>query len=234
MVGQAPSEGSDPGTPPMTASIDHILWAAPDLDEAIAAFHSMTGVRPAPGGDHPGRGTRNALAALGPAAYLEIIAPDPAQDLTGTFGAKLLSGELSGLIGVMLASVDLKRAADLFDARKCRYAGPFDAERVMPNGKTLRWRLLIPERTPWGLCAPAVIDWLDTPNPAIGAPAGCRLACYRIGHPDGNSLADLYREFGAPLDVFRSDRPIQIAELASPIGPITLTGTPHAAGSLLD
>lgn len=234
MVGQPPSDGPKRDTPPMTATIDHILWAAPDLDEAIAAFHSMTRVRPTPGGDHPGRGTRNALAALAPAAYLEVVAPDPAQDLTETFGARLLSGELSGLIGVMLASVDLNRAATLFDARKIPYAGPFDAERLMPNGKTLRWRLLIPERNPWGLCTPAMIDWLDTPNPAIGAPAGCRLARYRIGHPDGDSLADLYREFGAPVDVFRSDRPVQIAELGSPGGPLTLTGTPHAAGSLLD
>ena len=234
MVGQAPDDRPEREAPATAASIDHLLWAAPDLDAAVAAFHSMSGVRAAPGGDHPGRGTRNALAALGPACYLEIIAPDPAQDLTGTFGARLQAGDHTGLIGVMLASVELEHAASVFDDFGIGYTGPFDAERALPDGKTLRWRLLIAHDAPWGLCTPAFIDWLDTPNPALGAPAGCRLDGYRTGHPEGDRLAVLYGEFGAPIDVFRSDRPIQMARLATPNGPLALTSMPSAAGSLLD
>jgi hypothetical protein len=52
------------------AAIDHLMWAVPDLVAGVDRLESLTGVRAASGGAHPGMGTANALLGLGPGVYL--------------------------------------------------------------------------------------------------------------------------------------------------------------------
>ncbi|MEM6457543.1 MAG: VOC family protein, partial [Acidobacteriota bacterium] len=59
--------------------LDHLVYAAPDVEAAAHDLAARLGVEPGPGGVHQGFSTRNRLLRIAPDAYLEIVGPDPDQ-----------------------------------------------------------------------------------------------------------------------------------------------------------
>ncbi len=43
---------------PNADSVDHVVYATPDLERGMEEIERLTGVSPTLGGEHPGRGTR--------------------------------------------------------------------------------------------------------------------------------------------------------------------------------
>ena len=200
--------------------LDHILWAAPDLDEGERIFERLTGVAPARGGVHPGFGTRNSLAALDYGAYFEIIAPDPAQDLTGNRGGRIAALARPGLLTFAVASnaLDALKVTGLNEGLTVR--GPEKMHRATPSGGRLDWSILYLEHADFGEAIPFVIDWDGTPHPSLSTPQGCRLKSFAALHPDAERLSALYARLGVPVAVKRSIDPGFVAELATPRGDV--------------
>ena len=203
--------------------LDHILWAAPDLDDGAKTIERLTGVTPARGGVHPGLGTRNSLVALDSGAYFEIIAPDPAQNLVGNRGGRIAEQTRPGLMTFAIASDDLASLREAALREGLGVNGPVAMHRNTPGGARLDWTILYLEDARFGEAIPFVIDWGKTPHPSTSLPGGCRLKSFTVTHPEAEALSRLYAALGIPVAVKRAAYPGFVVELSTPNGEVVLT-----------
>ena len=139
--------------------LDHILWAAPDLGAGEKIIESLTGVAPARGGSHPGLGTRNSLMGLNSGIYLEIISPDPAQELEGNRGGRIAALPRPGIMTFAIRSDDLDTLSAAARREGLSLQGPVAMSRDRPDGVRLDWTILYLEDSRFGEAIPFVIDW---------------------------------------------------------------------------
>lgn len=203
---------------------DHFIVAAADLEPMAADFLQRAGVTPTPGGNHPGRGTRNALLSLGESIYLELLATDRSQPLEGTMGAQLALLTTPQVFGYMMKGSDLDEVQAIL-ARHQVEADLFEATRTTPEGKTLRWRLVVPRANRFGCVVPNFIDWGGSEHPSAVSAAGCKLLAFSLGHPRAEELGALLRELDCAIGVEPASSPTQRLSIATPQGPLTLTST---------
>ncbi|MFG2221518.1 VOC family protein [Streptomyces sp. NPDC048644] len=176
------------------AVLDHLVLATPDLDRTVAAFAGLTGLRPVPGGSHPGRGTRNCLLGLGDGAYLEIIGPDreqPAPAGPRWFGIDALSGPC--LVTWAARCTDIAARVARARAAGLDVGAPVAMDRRTPDGGTLAWQLTPPVAV--DRLTPFLLDWGDTPHPAAALPV-LPLRSLHATAPDPGAAADRLAALG--------------------------------------
>ena len=207
------------------ASLDHLILGASDLALGIRWVEQRTGIRAALGGVHPGRGTHNALLSLGPRCYLEILAPDPAQQTLAWF-RDLPNLTEPRLVGWMSHPGDLTSLAERLRQSGISCDGPRESSRQQrPDGRTLRWKLLRLAGGSSGLL-PVLIEWsADSPHPAEDAPTGCSLLQFEISSPDPEQVQRTLRAVGITLPIGVGDRPQFRARIAGPKGILDLIST---------
>lgn len=206
----------------MQATIDHLLWAAPDLDTGMDLFQQLTGVAPAVGGTHPGFGTRNALASLGD-PYFEIIVPDPAQSLDGNLGGIFAALPAPQLYTFAINCDDLAAAGAIARAAGLEVAEVTPMNRTRPDGIRLDWSILRLEHPGWNGRFPFLIDWQGSPHPSQSTPKGATLDRFEIVTPEPDTLSKLYDRLGLDVDVVGGSACGYVARLATPKGPVVLT-----------
>jgi hypothetical protein len=182
--------------------IDHLVFAAPTLDEGVAVVQAALGVTPIRGGVHPGRGTQNALASLGPPTYLEVIAPDPAQagHAPMPFGLDVL-GAPPRLVAFAVGCADIDATvAELHAAGFTDVGAPSAMSRVLPSGSELSWRLTTLGAPPMG-ATPFLISWDGGTSPTHDSPDGGRLVALRAGDPSPSAPLALLAALGMTISV---------------------------------
>jgi hypothetical protein len=202
--------------------IDHLVYAAPDLDEGISLIERVLGVRAVPGGKHTGRGTHNALLSLGGGAYLEIIAPDPEQGgvtMPLPFG---LDQDLTPRLVTWAAQApDIEERFEA--AKNAGYQGSLARmSRELPDGTVLRWTLTFPPPALGDGVAPFLIRWDPGPHPSGTAPMGCELVSLRGEHPDPGPVRALLAAMRVDIQVAEAPKAALIATIRCPNGAVEL------------
>ena len=210
--------------------LDHIMFAVSDLDAGIEQIKNLTGVSAEFGGSHAGAGTRNALLSFGNEQYLEIIAPDPVQNVTGTgvtgagvtgaMAAELLSLPCGYIRTWAVATKDFTPVVLVLE--RFGYGHHMiEMSRTRPDGVQLAWQILFVTHQPHGLAMPFFINWQDSEHPAQLAPGGCELQWFSVECPG----ADEFQRFCSAIDinvrVAKGDLKLS-ARLQSPLGAAVL------------
>jgi hypothetical protein len=205
----------------LLAKVDHLVFATPDLATGVEKIQQLLGVRATPGGEHPGAGTRNALIALGEAAYLEIIGPDPEQpkpERARRFGIdnlvapKLVTWAAKGTHLEQLVTEALRKGIQLGDVSP--------GSRRDPQGVLLNWRVTLTSLAD-GI-VPFFIDWGETSHPARTAARGASLVELRAEHPDAERVQKLLNQLGLELPVTKGQTPALVATITGPRGRVEL------------
>jgi hypothetical protein len=205
------------------ARVDHLVYATPDLTTGIERLETLLGVRATPGGQHPGRGTRNALIALGPRTYIEIIGPDPEQPVPAEprpFGIDTLSAPR--LVTWAANETDLPQLSKLATQAGITLGELAAGSRRRPDGVLLTWKYTNPRTTVADGIVPFFIDWGKTPHPAESAVQGGRLVALAAEHPDAERVAMSLHQLGLDLIVRTSAKPALMATIDAPRGRIQL------------
>jgi len=203
--------------------IDHLVYVTPDLARGVAEVEHVLGVTPSAGGQHPGRGTRNALVALGSDVYLEIIGPDPEQpdpDQPRMFGVD--AARDSQLATWAATCGDLERLREAAVQAGIPLGDIKSGSRRTPDGGQLSWRFTDPSAVIADGLVPFFIDWGSSPHPAAGAARGATLVSLRAEHPDPSGVARMIGQLGLTLPVTGGARPALIAVIDGPRGPVEL------------
>lgn len=207
----------------LISRVDHIVYATPDLNRGVQEIEKLLGVRATTGGQHPGRGTRNALIALGPTTYLEIIAPDPEQpppEGPRPFGLDGLKE--SRLVAWFVTSRNLEKLRAEAISKGVHLGEVRSGSRRRPDGVQLSWQFTDPSVLVAGGVIPLFIDWGESPHPAHTAVKGGTLVSLRAQHPDVPGVRAMLRHLRLDLAVSHGPNPALIAVIEGPRGRIEL------------
>jgi len=210
-------------TPRVVDQVDHLVYATPDVGATCAELEARLGVRASVGGQHLGRGTRNALIAIGSAGYLEIVGPDTAQPLPPSprwFGIDSLTSPR--LVAWAAHGSNLQRFAD--DARRhgVDLGTVSDGRRTRRDGVVLEWQVTDPNIVLENVVVPFFIDWGTSQHPAATSVAGPRLVDVRGEHPDPKRAREMLSAIGIEMAVTHAARPAIVASFQSEQGLVEL------------
>ena len=209
--------------------IDHIVLAAPDLDEAMGEFEKKTGLAATIAGTIKGLGIKCARISFTDSSYLEIIAPDPKGP--GPIGELIKSKGIKELTPFHFA-IRSRRAEALKDeVTKFGYTPDhitmFGAKA---DGTPRKWEMLYLYGHKIGGACPYFINWANSDHPCATLPVVGKLKKVVIRAPEEDPVHKLLGHVAADgITVEVGDKPKLAFSFSSPEGTVKFS-THRAVG----
>lgn len=205
--------------------VDHLVLAVPDLEGGIEYVYELTGARAKIGGQHRGRGTWNALLALGTSSYLEIIAPDPDQAVPEK-GRWMMVDQIAQptLIHWAAKVHPIEKYLNLAKEHHVQLGAVSSGSRTKMNGEVLSWMLTEPRSDLHDCVFPFLIDWEKSEHPAESLPQLCSLLTFSAYHPDPIATKIKLNLLDIDMKVQFDEKPRLEAKIQCPKGEILLGG----------
>lgn len=177
-------------------SLDHVIWAVPDLEDYVARFEKITSIKPVYGGKHTNGVTENYLVSLGECTYLEILGPQEGvtKEQLGDMASQFTREHIVGFaFGADLDNPpELLSTVTLGDRR--------EGGRAKPDGSLLSW---VTQPLPDFDFGPDrfqfVIKWTSEPHPAATSPKGAEIMRLTIANPQVTGLRELVEGNRLPI-----------------------------------
>lgn len=203
--------------------VDHLVYGTRNLERTIGELEGSMVVRAKHGGQHIGQGTHNAVLALGPATYLEILAPDPNQpEPDGPRWLGIDNVEAPHLVTWAAKGRRLKSIVAQATKKDIALGNVLSGSRNRTDGSVLSWKLTNPHQLIADGIIPFFIDWGDSPHPAAAAPRGCVLVALRAEHPLAAQARRQLEALHLNLPVLEGSSPALIATIRTPKGIVEL------------
>lgn len=200
--------------------IDHIVLAAPDLEEAMGEFEKKTGVAVVIAGTVKGLGIKCARISFTDSSYLEIIAPDPKGP--GPIGELIKSKGIKELVPFHYA-IRTKRAEELKDevAQFGYTPDHITMFGAKPDGTPRKWEMLYLYGHKIGGTCPFFINWATSDHPCATLPVVGQLKKLTIRAPEDDPVHKLLAHVGAEgITVEVGDKAKLAVTFSSPEGTV--------------
>jgi hypothetical protein len=169
--------------------IDHIVYAFPNLEDGIVAIEKLTGVTPVLGGQHLNNGTHNALMALGPNCYLELIAPDPKTKFVGERWMAVDNINEPTITRWSINTQNISEDSQTLSSIKQPLGEIIIGQRQLKNGKFLKWKMTKPNIFGLVETVPFLLDWSQSNNhPCDTLDIKCELLSIQLVSQNINDL----------------------------------------------
>lgn len=200
-------------------SLDHVIWAVPDLEDYVERFEKLTSIKPVYGGEHTNGTTANYLVSLGPCTYLEIVGPQPGvtPEMLGDGAAMFAREHVAGFaFGADLDNLTEELAGLTLGERR-------EGGRNKPDGSALSWVTASLSDFNFGPDKfQFVINWTSEPHPATTAAEGGEIMRLTIANPQVTGLREIVENNNLPIVLQPSGVPNIWVTINTPRGSIIL------------